>query len=130
MNTLTFKGLTLGNHKGYIWVACDESNKKVFENKSYFNKCTDQILVYKCKLGNEGCEIIDYDKEVLLIRVLYIRTDFDNERIYRVKNYIYLDNTLYQNNNDIKRVPREVRLLLEDYFQDVNISIKVNLPEN
>lgn len=128
MNALHFKGLKLGADSiGFTYLAYDDSNVRIFRDKPYFNKHTEEIWVYDCRLGNEFCEVIDSNKKVLLIRVGYTIDYFGTGRRNRVKDYVFLDNTLYLHDTNIKRVPKEIKLLLEEYFKNPSIIINVNL---
>lgn len=112
------KGLLLGeNATEFTWLILNDNDVTVFTNKDYFNKYTEEIYIYKCKLGNELVEIIDDSKEVLLIKVSYTIDYFGNGRRHRIKNYIYINNIIYQHNKNIKRVPKEIKLVLKDYFK-------------
>lgn len=116
MNNYNFIELRLEeNTPRRICLAYIEGSQKNFKDKEYFNKNTDQIIVYECKLANEFCKITDEDKKVLLIKVLYLRKAFNSSRkILKSKYFVYLDNILYQTNKDIKRVPKEIKNILNE----------------
>lgn len=116
MTDYNFIGLKLGESTPKrIYLAYIEGSQKIFKNKKYFNKNTEQVSVYECKLANEFCNIIDENKKILLIKVLYLTTSFNtSKKIFKSKYFVYLDDVLHQTNRDIKRVPREIKNILNE----------------
>lgn len=110
------KGFKLGeNADKYTWLVLNDEDMIALSDKNYFNKLTKSIQIFNCKLGNEHIEIIDNSKNILLIQVLYTPINF-GERIYKLKEYIYMDKVLYMPNKDIKRIPNEIKYAIEDYY--------------
>lgn len=116
MINYNYKELNIGeNSKQKIYLLHEIGNHKVLRDKEYFNKHTKEIHILKCKLTDKNYNIIDENKEVVLITVWYSSKLFNSlQRILKKKEYVYIDNVIYQTGKDIKYMPKEVKYALNE----------------
>lgn len=116
MVNYTFKELIISKDPlTKVHLACIEGSQKVIENKEYFNKHTKRIYVSKCYLSNKDFKIIDRDKEILEIKIIYSIKYFNqSERKLRAKHYIYMNNVLYKSDEGTKRLSKEIKGVLQE----------------
>lgn len=116
MNNYSYIDIKLGEQKPHrISLAYINGNQKILQDKEYFNKNTHTIHVYSCKMIDKTLNTLDENKNILWIRVSYTINYFNtNQQRFRVKEYVYINGTLYQSNKDIKRIPKEIQGVLNE----------------
>lgn len=91
-----------------IYFGYDKDSSKSYSNKPYFNKATTTIVVTTSSYKeNNDSYVISVNRET--------KTTYGP--VKKSYTFVYMNNTIYSHNKDFKRIPKEVKLLIEDIIK-------------
>lgn len=110
----------LKNYEGMIGLIIEEISDDViyfgynkdsgtsYSDKPYFNKATTNMVLTTTSYKK--------DNDSYVIEV-YRETKTTYGPVRKSYTFVYMDNTIYSHNKDFKRIPKEVKLLIEDIIK-------------
>lgn len=116
-----WKGFRTGNNGEQRYFYADEKNALQLKNKSYFNKNTDEVIIYKGHETKESSEV-PISKEIIYIEVIYHISNYHGDRSgrhHRSKTYLIINNKIIQQDDrgkakEIVRLTKELKGIFDE----------------
>jgi hypothetical protein len=91
-----------------IYFGYDKDSSTSYSDKPYFNKATTTMTVTTTSYNeNHDSYVIHVNRET--------KTTYGP--VKKSYTFAYVNNTIYSHNKDFKRIPKEVKLLIEDIIK-------------
>jgi len=91
-----------------IYFGYNKDSSTSFSNKPYFNKATTTMVLTNTSYNK--------DNDSYIIKV-YRTNKTTYGPVKRNYTFVYMDNTIYSHNKEFKRIPKEVKLFIEDIIK-------------